>query len=111
MATVKGLAVNRQRLIDALEGKRGDLEKSQAKAFKAALADEIKDATGNVAGAEKALEALKKTTSPDDAPGSNYRLRRFKSERNDLDRDIELLKLSDEETIIVGPMSNFYKYL
>lgn len=107
--TYTNVKVNREKLIQRLEEKVQIREKESAKQFKEELKKKIKTAKDSLKSAELNLAKLEAVTSIEDVQdeywGRNY------LNGGDLEKQINLLKMSDQEELLVSPTSNLYSYL
>jgi outer membrane PBP1 activator LpoA protein len=107
--TTTSVKISRVKLIEILEEKVSERKKTEDKRFNEQLADKIKRAKESVKSAEKHLSDLEKIKTIDDAKDEYWARGIGVSE--DLVKQIKLLKLSEQDELLVSPNSNLYNYL
>jgi len=103
--------VARTKLIEILEAKVKESEDGREKLFKDSLATEIKRVKNEIKKSETFLKELEKIKTPEDVPERHYWWHRNKNSNLDLEKQVKLLKLSEQEELLVSPTSNLYSYL
>lgn len=110
MATATTVKVSRTKLIERLQERVSEQEKSAAENFKKELADHIDSAKEAVLSAQEYLDKLKTVKTPEDI-NDTYWSRGYRNPNENLKRAISALEMSDEETILLKPDSDLYRWL
>ncbi len=110
--TTTSVQVPRTKLIEILEAKLAEYENNIESDLKKALKDMLVQLKKDIKSSTERLAKLEKVTSVDQLP-DEYPFSRFKGNNSnkDLKKQIGLLKLSEQEVLLVSPTSNLYSYL
>ncbi len=110
--TTTSVQVPRTKLIEILEARLAEFEGAVESNLAKSLKEEISKLEKDIKKSTARLAKLKTVKSVNDLP-NEYPFYRFKDKNgnSDLKKQINLLKLSEQEVLLVSPTSNLYSYL